>query len=108
MIDRLRSDDVYNQIRKFPSPEHRSTALATQGGMLYVILYFSPRILHKQNAMMREIVDKHFNDNWIISVYMGWVVNLREAWGGYKAARLALSNTLEVEVCIAQYCNTRN
>jgi len=65
LIGRLRSDDVYNQIAAYPLPEHRSTALATQAGMLYIILFFSPGILHSEPAKMREIVDKHFPDNWV-------------------------------------------
>lgn len=65
VIGRLRSDDLYNQISAYPLPEHRSTALATQASMLYVILYFQPDILHSQQAKMREIVDKHFPDNWV-------------------------------------------
>ncbi|KAK2181203.1 hypothetical protein NP493_407g06015 [Ridgeia piscesae] len=95
VIGRLRSDDIYNQVSAYPLPEHRSTALATQASMLYVILYFAPDILHVQHAKMREIVDKHFPDNWVISVYMGMTVNLLEAWGPYKAANTALSNTLQ-------------
>lgn len=65
VIGRLRSDDIYNQISAYPLPEHRSTALATQASMLYVILYFESEILHNQQAKMREIVDKHFPDNWV-------------------------------------------
>ncbi|KAL3869567.1 hypothetical protein ACJMK2_042235 [Sinanodonta woodiana] len=95
VIGRLRSDDVYNQISVYPLPEHRSTALATQASMLYVILYFDPDILHNQQARMREIVDKHFPDNWVISVYMGITVNLLDAWSPYKAAVTALNNTLD-------------
>ncbi|XP_020897630.1 WASH complex subunit 5 [Exaiptasia diaphana] len=95
LIGRLRSDDIYNQISAYPLPEHRSTALATQASMLYVILYFAPEILHNQQAKMREIVDKHFPDNWVISTYMGIVVNLVEAWEPYKAAKTALNNTLD-------------
>ena len=64
--------------------------------MLYVILYFQPNLLHSQQAKMREIVDKHFPDNWVISIYMGITVNLIEAWEPYKAAKTALNNTLEV------------
>lgn len=94
VIGRLRSDDLYNQISAYPQPEHRSTALATQASMLYVILYFQADILHTQQAKMREIVDKHFPDNWVISVYMGMTVNLQDAWSPYKAAMTALSNTL--------------
>jgi WASH complex subunit strumpellin len=56
--------------------------------------YFVPDILHNKQTTMREIVDKHFNDNWIISVHMGWVVNLAEEWARYKGASNALKNTL--------------
>ena len=65
VIGRLRSDDIYNQIKAYPAPEHRSTALATQASMLYILLYFEPEILHNQHSKMREIVDKHFPDNWV-------------------------------------------
>ena len=65
VIGRLRSDDIYNQIKAYPLPEHRSTALATQASMLYILLYFEPEILYNQPAKMREIVDKHFPDNWV-------------------------------------------
>ncbi|XP_039594068.1 WASH complex subunit 5 [Polypterus senegalus] len=95
VIGRLRSDDIYNQVSAYPLPEHRSTALATQAAMLYVILYFTPNILNTQQAKMREIVDKYFPDNWVISIYMGITVNLMEAWEPYKAARTALNYTLD-------------
>ena len=38
--------------------------------MLYVILFFEAEVLHTQQAKMREIVDKHFPDNWV-SNYFG-------------------------------------
>ncbi|XP_013929328.1 PREDICTED: WASH complex subunit strumpellin-like, partial [Thamnophis sirtalis] len=96
VIGRLRSDDIYNQVSAYPLPEHRSTALATQAAMLYVTLYFDPSILHTQQAKMREIVDKYFPDNWVISIYMGISVNLGEAWEPYKAAKTALNYTLDL------------
>ncbi|XP_048363465.1 WASH complex subunit 5 isoform X1 [Sphaerodactylus townsendi] len=96
VIGRLRSDDIYNQVSAYPLPEHRSTALATQAAMLYVLLYFDPSILHTQQAKMREIVDKYFPDNWVISIYMGICVNLAEAWEPYKAAKTALNYTLDL------------
>lgn len=95
VIGHLRSDDIYNQVSAYPLPEHRSTALATQASMLYVVLYFEPEILHNQQAKMREIVDKYFPDNWVISVYMGITVHLIDMWSPYKAAMTALNNTLE-------------
>ncbi|XP_053571918.1 WASH complex subunit 5 [Bombina bombina] len=96
VIGRLRSDDIYNQVSAYPLPEHRSTALATQAAMLYVILYFHPTTLHTHQAKMREIVDKYFPDNWVISIYMGITVNLMEAWDPYKAAKTALNYTLDL------------
>ena len=63
--------------------------------MLHVSFFFAPEILRDESAAMREIVDKFFPDNWVIAYYMGTVVNLCEAWEPYKAAKAALSNTLQ-------------
>jgi len=62
--------------------------------MLFILLYFSPKYLQNENSKMREIVDKHFYDNWVIPVYMGNYVDLSVWWNPYKAANLALRNTL--------------
>ncbi|KAG9509962.1 WASH complex subunit 5, partial [Fragariocoptes setiger] len=98
LIGCLQSHDIYNQITSvFPHPDHRSVAYAQQSSMLYMILFFVPDILHNHPAKMREIVDKFFPDNWVISVYMGKVVHLGETWESYKAAKQALSNTLDKE-----------
>ncbi|KAJ1470741.1 WASH complex, subunit strumpellin [Baffinella frigidus] len=113
VVNRLRSDDIYNQMAQWPSPDHRCTALASQAAILYIVLFFVPSVLHKESAMMREIVDKHFSDNWVISFYMGllsarvtghadaeancprFVVDLSVMWEPYKAAHTALKNTLD-------------
>lgn len=95
VIGRLRSDDIYNQISIYPHPDHRSTALSNQAGMLYVCLYFSPKIIHTQIAQMREIRDKFFSDNWVVPVYMGITVNLVDAWDHFKAAKTALTPVVE-------------
>jgi len=96
IIGRLRTDDIYNQLSIYPQTDHRSTALANQAAMLYITLYFQPDILHNQNSIMREIIDKFFPDNFVISIYMGTVVNLIDAWDTFKAAKQALANTLEI------------
>jgi WASH complex subunit strumpellin len=86
IIGRLRMDDIYNQIVAWPIPEHRSTALATQAAMIYVLLFFVPEVLASERAIMREVVDKHFADNWIISMYLGYTVDLSVAWSKFPAA----------------------
>lgn len=97
IIGRLRSDDIYNQKKAYTELEHQTTAYATQASMLYVLLYFYPDVLHNRQAIMREIVDKHFADNWVINLYMGMTVNLIDAWEPYKAAKAALNNTLDLQ-----------
>uniref|UniRef100_A0A6B2KWZ9 WASH complex subunit strumpellin n=1 Tax=Arcella intermedia TaxID=1963864 RepID=A0A6B2KWZ9_9EUKA len=100
IIGRLRSDDVYNQIPSYPLPEHRATALANQASMLFVCLYFAPDILSKEEAIMREIVDKHFPDNWVTTMYMGFTVDLSVEWDSYSAAKLALNNTMQPKLIL--------
>lgn len=43
---------------------------------------------------MREIVDKHFPDNWVIPVYQGHLVDLTEYWESFPSAKKALSNNI--------------
>lgn len=94
VIGRLQTDDVYLMAPAFPDPDHRSTRLAAQAAMLYVILYFAPEILNKQKSTMREITDKYFNDNWVIATYMGTLVDLTVEWSYYPAAKAAIDNVI--------------
>ena len=64
-----------------------------QASMLYVLLYFVPETLKQETAFMREVSDKYFCDNWVVSTYMGHIVWLPEAWEGYRAAKAAITNT---------------
>ena len=49
--------------------------------------------------MMREVVGKHFNDNWVVPLYMGRIVDLTVEWAPYRAAMDALHDeTLTVRV----------
>ncbi|EDV40043.1 uncharacterized protein Dana_GF24157 [Drosophila ananassae] len=107
VVARIRCDDIYNQLTLYPHPAHRSTALSTQAAMLYVCLYFCPKVLHSQGSQMREIVDKFFCDNWCLSVYMGVTVNLVDAWQDFPAARSALSNIISRET-IKFLCQQQN
>lgn len=98
IIGRLRCDDVYNQLRVYPHQSHRSTGLANQAAMLFVCLYFSPKTLHSQVTNMREIVDKFFADNWIVTLYMGITINLIDAWYNFKAAKSAIDSVTEATI----------
>ncbi|CAD7002477.1 unnamed protein product [Ceratitis capitata] len=98
VIGRLRCDDLYNQLAIYPHPEHRSTALSTQAAMLFVCLFFTPQTLHSQVSQMREIVDKFYADNWVVSIYMGVTVNLIDAWDEFKAAKAALAPVVDTAV----------
>lgn len=98
VLGKLRNDDIYNHSSAFPLPAHRSMALSQQASMLYVCMYFAPDHLINNYAMCREIVDKFFGDNWMVAMYMGFVVDLFDAWAPYKAASTALKTTLSREV----------
>ncbi|XP_073956926.1 WASH complex subunit 5-like isoform X2 [Choristoneura fumiferana] len=93
VIGKLRSEDIYNQLAVYTTPEHQASALATQASMLVVCLFFMPQYLHSDVSKMREIADKFFPSNWIIPIYMGVTVNVIDYWENFKAAKLALSNT---------------
>lgn len=55
---------------------------------------FCPKILERENAKMREIVDKHFPDNWIVPIYQGHIVDITEYWDSFPAAKKALGNNI--------------
>ena len=59
ILQQIQSDDIYKGAEAFPSPEHRSTRLSAQAGMLFVILFFAPDLLHTSDASMRETVSGH-------------------------------------------------
>jgi len=92
----------YRQKTVYPSPAHRSAVYAQQASMAFVILLFAPKLLHSNRSLMREVVSKHFNDNWIVPLYMGRVVDLTVEWAPYPAAIGALElETLSGEAIAA-------
>ncbi|CAN6248421.1 unnamed protein product [Urochloa humidicola] len=93
VITSLRNGDVYNNIRFYPDPQHRTTALSLQGGHLYVLLFYSDDLLHRGLAM-REIVDRFFKDNWVVPIFLHFSVDLLVSWDAYKEAKLSLVSCL--------------
>ena len=90
----IKDNDLYDQIGAYPSPEHRSHALSSQAAIIFVLLFFIPDYLDIENSKMREIVDKHFSDNWVISVYMGYTIDIIDYWKDFRAAKNALTITI--------------
>ena len=74
--------------------------------MLYVLLYFVPDTLKTETAFMREISDKYFCDNWVVSTYMGHTVWLPEAWEGYRAvgSRIVKLDRISNRGCLIFHC----
>ncbi len=93
----LQTDDIYLMGNSFPKPEHRTTRLAGQASMLFVIMFFNGDMLNKDKNTMRMIVDKYFNDNWVIPTYMGFLVDLQHEWQHNPAAKSALENTVNLK-----------
>ncbi|KAL2650279.1 hypothetical protein R1flu_018407 [Riccia fluitans] len=91
MIGQLLNDDLYRQVRHYPNPEHRSTALSAQASCLYILLFYAPHMLQNDHLAIRGIVDKFFRECWVISIFMGFTVDLSQSWDRFKAAKSALS-----------------
>jgi WASH complex subunit strumpellin len=83
----LTSDDVYRRSSAFPNVEHRSTRLARQASMLYVVLFLDPGALRDEKVRLREVADKYFHDNWVVHVYAGTTADLTAEWARFPAAR---------------------
>jgi WASH complex subunit strumpellin len=97
IIIAIKDDDIYRQASAYPSPLMRSFALSNQSAILFILLFFVPQVLHKAKSTMREIVDKHFYNNWVLPYYLGYLVDLTYWWNPYKAAKMALGNILDME-----------
>jgi WASH complex subunit strumpellin len=74
----IKDGDIYDTARNYVRPEHRSFALADQASLLYVLMFFIPDFLREESAKMREIVDKHFYDNWVVPIFLGYLVDTRQ------------------------------
>lgn len=96
LINSIKDDDIYNQLTAYPNPEHRSVALAQQASIIFVLLSFTTKILENESTKMREIVDKHFPDNWVVPIYQGHLVDLTSYWTteSFEAASRALGNNI--------------
>eukprot|EP00927_Polykrikos_kofoidii_P036963 TRINITY_DN31146_c0_g1_i1.p1 TRINITY_DN31146_c0_g1~~TRINITY_DN31146_c0_g1_i1.p1 ORF type:complete len:1221 (-),score=211.99 TRINITY_DN31146_c0_g1_i1:190-3852(-) len=95
-IGQLQTGDVYRAGNHYPLPEHRSHGLAAQAGLLYAILFFDVPTLESDVVAMREIVNRHFGDTWVVAFALGFTADLAVMWAPYKAAREALGAAITV------------
>ncbi len=51
----------------------------------------------EDHETMREIASKHFNDNFVITIFQGFIVDILEYWGAFKAARTSINTLITVE-----------
>eukprot|EP00931_Biecheleriopsis_adriatica_P006924 TRINITY_DN108266_c0_g1_i1.p1 TRINITY_DN108266_c0_g1~~TRINITY_DN108266_c0_g1_i1.p1 ORF type:complete len:1198 (-),score=267.36 TRINITY_DN108266_c0_g1_i1:180-3773(-) len=94
VIGQLQTGDVYGASRHYPLPEHRSHGLSAQAGLLYVSLFFQVTTLQSDFVAMREIVDRHFGDAWVVAYSLGCTADLLAMWAPYPAAKQALGNAV--------------
>lgn len=102
VIQCLMSQDIYPvKTSAFPSLQrnYRSSQLAPQASMLFVLLYFDPKVLKSDDIMMRHVIERFsFMDNWRLSLYNGQIVDLSVEWNGrFLSAQSALQNLLSVD-----------
>eukprot|EP00929_Paragymnodinium_shiwhaense_P079857 TRINITY_DN41625_c0_g1_i1.p1 TRINITY_DN41625_c0_g1~~TRINITY_DN41625_c0_g1_i1.p1 ORF type:complete len:1211 (+),score=268.80 TRINITY_DN41625_c0_g1_i1:174-3806(+) len=96
VIGQLQTNDVYGSAQHYPLPEHRSHSLAAQAGLLYSCLFFDVETLESDVVAMREIVNRHFGDAWVVAYALGFTADLLLMWAPYPAAMKALSSAISV------------
>ena len=100
----MKDDDIYQQPTSYSSSAHRIIALATQASMIFVSSFYTPNLLNGKMTRMREIVDKHFLDNYIIPIYQGYLIDLTQYLSQFEALKKTLNNNVnEVIVSKIEY-----
>ena len=84
-------NDIYDQQLVYPTTnEYKTVAFSQQASLLLITLFFTPETLEKDRKNMYDVVSKHFHDNLVISVYMGYTIDISEYWKDFKIAHSAL------------------
>ena len=84
-------NDIYDMQMVYPTTnEYKTVAFSQQASLLVITLFFTPETLEKDKKNMYDIVSKHFHDNYVISIYMGYTIDINEYWKDFKVAHSAL------------------
>ena len=70
--------------------EYKTTTFSQQASLLAISLFFTPETLEKEKKNMLDVVSKHFYDNFVVSIYMGYTIDINEYWKDFSAANSAL------------------
>ena len=84
-------NDLYDQQLVYPNMnEYKSVIFSQQASLIAVNLFFTPDILDNDQKNIYNIMVKHFQDYLVVSLYMGYTIDLNDYWNDFKAANQAL------------------
>ena len=87
----IMGNDIYEQQLVYPTTnEYKSVTFSQQASLLVVNLFFTYETLEKDKKTMYDIISKHFYDNYVVSLYMGYTIDINEYWKDFKVAYNAL------------------
>ena len=96
IIGTVVGNDIYDQQLAYPTTnEYQTLAFSQQGSLLDVILFFCPEVLEKNKRIMYDIFSKHYNDNVVISFYMGYTIDICEYWKDFKEANSIIERDIK-------------
>ena len=99
VVGTINGNDIYDQQTAYPTTsEYQTLAFSQQAGLLVITLFFCPRTLEKDKKIMFDIVSKHFHDNFVISFYMGYTIDINEYWKDFKEAHIALDFNMKSNI----------
>ena len=64
---------------------------------LTVLLNLSPEVLQNQKAFMQKITARFYQENWVIQISFGKLINLAEVFEPFKAAKSALTEVTKID-----------
>ena len=84
-------NDIYDQQLVYPTTnEYKNVTFSQQASLIAVNLFFTPDTLDKDKKNILDIMNKHFQDNLVVSLYMGYTIDLNDYWKDFKAANQSL------------------
>ena len=99
IIGTILGNDIYDQQLAYPTTnEYQTVAFSQQASLLVVNLFFCPEILERDQRNMTAIVNKHFHDNFVVSFYMGYTIDINEYWKEFKEAYNALEFNMKTSI----------